>query len=70
MKYILRIFGLVRIKDVNKMLDEEAKTYYKMRKELETHEEILIENSKNRLSNYAQCCLDLKLSVYLLNKFW
>ena len=70
MKYILRLFGLVRVNDVVKMLDDEAKEYLKMRNELSTSEEVWVENSVNRLTNYSQCCLDLKLSVYLLNKFW
>lgn len=70
MKYILRLFGLVRVNDVVKMLDDEAKEYLKMRNELSTSEEVWVENSVNRLANYSQCCLDLKLSVYLLNKFW
>ena len=70
MKKILRLFGLVTINDVVKMLDKEAKEYHKMREELKTSEEIWKENSENRLSSYCQCCLDLKVSVYLLNKFW
>jgi hypothetical protein len=70
MKKILRLFGLVTINDVVKMLDEEAKEFRKMRKELETSEEIWKENSENRLANYSQCCLDLKINVYLLHKFW
>lgn len=70
MKKILRVFGLVTVNDVVKMLDEEAKDFSKMRKELTTSEEIWKENSENRLANYSQCCLDLKISVYLLNKFW
>lgn len=69
-KKILRFFGLVTVNDVVKMLDDEAKEYYKMRKTLSTTEDILKENSENRLANYSQCCLDLKLSVYLLHKFW
>ncbi len=70
MKYVLRLFGLVRVNDVVKMLDEEAKEYRKLRNDLSTSEEIWKENSENRLANYSQCCLDLKLNVYLLNKFW
>lgn len=70
MKYILRTFGLFSIKDLNTFLEDEAKYWEKQRKRLVNTEDILLENSTNRLSNYAQCSRDLKLGIYLLNKWW
>jgi hypothetical protein len=70
MKYILRTFGLIRVKDLNTFLENEAKYWEELRKNLTDTNDILHENSTNRLSNYAQCSRDLKLGIYLLNKWW
>jgi hypothetical protein len=70
MKYILRTFGLIRVKDVNTMLENEAKYWEEQRKNLTDTNDILHENYTNTYSNYAIQSRNLKLSVYLLNKWW
>ena len=70
MKYILRVVGLIRVKDVNAFLEAEAKYWEEQRKNLTDTNAILHENSTNRLSNYAECSRDLKLGIHLLNKWW
>lgn len=70
MKYILRIFGLIRLKDVNTLLEKESEYWKNKRNTLSNTDDILQENYTNLLSNYAQCCKDLKSSFYLLNKWW
>jgi len=70
MKYILRTFGLIRVKDLNTLLENEAKYWEEKRKNLTDTNDILHENYTNMYANYAQCSRNLRLSVYILNKWW
>lgn len=70
MKYILRTFGLISVRDLNTMLENEAKYWEEKRKNLTNTEDVLHENNTNTFSNYAIQSRNLKLSVYLLNKWW
>ena len=70
MKYILRFFGLVSVKNLTQHLDEEAKYWDDKKKNLTDPQEILYENYNNLFSHYAECLRDFKSNVYLLNKWW
>jgi hypothetical protein len=70
MKYILRTFGLIRVKDLHKFLENEAKHWDEKRKSLTDINDVLRENYTYMFAHYAQCSRDLKLGVYLLNKWW
>jgi hypothetical protein len=60
MKYILRIFGLVRIKDINRYLDNEIKYFEDVCQNLTDVNEILYENQYHLLSNWKECLKQVK----------
>lgn len=63
MKCILKAFGLIRLKDLNKHLDEEIKYWENARRSLTDPNDVLRENYTNQYSNYAQCLRDLKSDI-------
>jgi hypothetical protein len=67
MKRILRFFGLVPVDDVIAALNKEAEFYWDLRKNC-TAEDIRYGQTPEKHAHYAQCCLDLKALVHLLNK--
>lgn len=67
MKTILGIFGLVRIKDVESYLEDEANHFKELREKL-TGEESLYEWWNHEFHNKETCCRSLKLGVFLINK--
>ncbi len=70
MKYILRMFGLIRLKDLQKYLDEEINFFQDARKNLTDINQILEENQTNKLSNCAQLAKQIKIDTLFLNKWW
>jgi hypothetical protein len=67
MKHILRFFGLIRIKDINKYLDDEKKYWQRQRKGLTDINDILNENSSNRLSHFVEIIGEIKADINLGN---
>jgi hypothetical protein len=63
MKYILRIFGLVRKKDICKYLDDEIKSFEDARKNLTDVKDILYEYQYNTLSHWKECLMYVKLNM-------
>jgi len=68
MKYILRLFGLFRVKDINKYLDDEIKYWADKRKNLTNVDDILYENTVNQFEHYETCVKQIKCDMYLLNR--
>lgn len=60
---MLKIFGLIRIKDISKHLDKEIKYWENARRSLIDLNDVLRENYSNQYSNYAQCLRDLKADI-------
>ncbi len=68
MKYILRLFGLIRLKDLNKYFDDEIKYWKDKRENIEDVNDILSENRTNQYSNYRENTKRIKAEVYFLNR--
>ncbi len=78
LKYFLRTFGLITVRDACKLLDEEAKyqsdlmkgSYPEFNNLPDNERNGLIQHRHTQLSHYSEMCRNLKPAFYLLNAWW